>query len=83
MKKVEDYHCIPDFITIDPISSIEDLNVIAPDSIGQNVPIKYLYTQKPTRDAIKSGYWTESQRNLMKLIDKEYDKLAEYIIKNF
>ncbi len=83
LKKVEGYECIPNFITIDPISSIEDLNVIAPDSIGQNVPIKYLYTQKPTRDAIKSGYWTESQRNLMKLMDKEYDKLAEYIIKNF
>lgn len=83
LRKIEDYECIPDFINTEPISSIEDLNVIAPDSIGQNVPIKYLPTKRPTRDAIRSGAWTHSQTNLMKNMDKEYDSLARYIIKNF
>ncbi|MFB2922386.1 MULTISPECIES: ParA family protein [Aerosakkonema] len=80
LKKVEDYECIPEFVNVEPISSIEDLNVMAPDSIGQNVPIKYLSTRKPTRDAISSGAWTPNQTKLMQEMDKQYDRLAKYII---
>lgn len=83
LKKIEDYHCVPEFVTDNkPVASIEDLNVMAPDSIGKNVPIKFLSKVKPTRDAIKAGAWTPSQSELMfKMID-EYDILAEFVIKN-
>jgi chromosome partitioning protein len=83
LKKVPDYDCVPEFVKINPISSIEDLNVMAPDSIGQNVPIKYLSTKRPTRDVVSAGGWTKSQRELMSKMEKEYDSLAQYIIRNF
>ena len=83
LHQIKDYSCIPEFInSYEPVASIEDLNVMAPDSIGQNVPIKYLSTQRPTRDAISSGAWTPSQTKLMKQMDQQYDILAKHIIKN-
>jgi len=82
LKKIKAYQCIPEFVDSQPISSIEDINVMAPDSIGQNVPIKYLSKKRPTRDAISQGAWTPNQVKLMNKMDQEYDKLADYIIKN-
>ncbi len=81
LKNIESYDCIPDFLNVDPIASIEDLNVSAPDSIIQNVPIKYLQSKRPTRENVGSGTWGPSQINLMARMDKEYDKLALHIIK--
>jgi hypothetical protein len=61
--------------------SIEDLNVMAPDSIVQNTPIKYLSEKRPTRKNVSS--WSDSQRKLMDKMDKEYDNLAKCIIDKF
>jgi chromosome partitioning protein len=55
---------------------------MAPDSIVQNIPIKYLVREKPTRE-IQQGSWSSGQKNLMLKMTQEYDSLAEYIIQNF
>lgn len=76
------YEAVPKFINCNPIAEIEDLNVMAPDSIVQNVPIKYLKDKKPTRENYSSGKWASNQIQLMKDMDAEYDKMADYVIKN-
>jgi hypothetical protein len=55
---------------------------MAPDSIVQNVPIKYLGGYSPTRD-IGRGAWSGQQKDLMKNMDNEYDQLAQFIISNY
>jgi chromosome partitioning protein len=81
LKEIAAYSAIPDFINKEPIASIEDLNVMAPDSIVQNTPIKYLHEKRPTRKNVSS--WSDSQRNLMNKMDKEYDDLAKFIVDKF
>jgi chromosome partitioning protein len=76
------YSAVPDFINKEPVANIEDLNVMAPDSIVQNVPIKYLPQHKPTRD-IGRGTWAKNQIDLMGKMDEEYDRLANFIINCF
>lgn len=76
------YVCVPSFVSENPVARIEDLNTMAPDSIVQNIPIKYLSREKPTRE-IQPGSWSQGQKNLMSKISREYDSLADYIIKNF
>ncbi|MDY7015306.1 MAG: AAA family ATPase [Cyanobacteriota bacterium] len=85
LKHIRAYSAVPDFISCahNPVASIEDLNVMAPDSIVQNTPIKYLRQSKPTRDNVRSGTWSPNQRFLMEEMDKEYDKLAKFIINHF
>ncbi|WP_341739857.1 AAA family ATPase [Microcoleus sp. CAWBG640] len=70
-------------IDFDPQCNLSIATIGYEEFAKYNVPIKYLSTKRPTRDAIKSGAWTYSQSNLMKNMDKEYDSLAKYIIKNF
>jgi chromosome partitioning protein len=79
---ITDYDCIPPFVSEQPVASIEDLNVMAPDSIVQNVPIKYLARETPTRD-IGRGAWSGEQKDLMNRMDAEYNSLAQYIINKF
>ena len=79
---INSYQAISAFIDLKPIAEIEDLNVMAPDSIVQNVPIKYLKEKKPTRQNYSSGKWASNQIQLMDEMDKEYDKMADYVIKN-
>jgi chromosome partitioning protein len=79
---ITNYECVPSFVSTEPIARIEDLNTMAPDSIVQNIPIKYLSGEKPTRD-IQVGSWSQGQKNLMLRMTNEYDFLADYIIKNF
>ncbi|PSF33921.1 P-loop NTPase [Aphanothece hegewaldii CCALA 016] len=81
-ENIREYNCVPQFVTEQPIAKIEDLNVMAPDSLVQNVPIKYLSKEKPTRDSLVRGAWSSNQKELMSDMDKEYDCLAQYIIKN-
>jgi cellulose biosynthesis protein BcsQ len=81
-KNISSYQAVPNFIDVDPIAEIEDLNVMAPDSIVQNVPIKYLKEKKPTRENYSSGKWASNQIELMNRMDQEYDKMADYIIAN-
>jgi hypothetical protein len=81
--KIEKYDSVPIFVTDNPIGEIEDLNVMAPDSIVQSVPIKYLSEKKPTQENYSSGRWAKNQVKLMEAMDRQYDKMAEYIVKNF
>ena len=83
LNSIKAYNAIPDFVTQEPIASVEDLNVMAPDSIVQNTPIKYLPQSRPTRENVGSGSWASNQKTLMKKMDKEYDELAKFMIKNF
>ncbi|WP_084592157.1 ParA family protein [Novosphingobium sp. MBES04] len=83
LSEVEIYSPIPDFISEEPCAEIEDMNVMAPYSLQQNVPIKFLSTVNPTRENYAKGRWAPNQIELMKKIDEEYDKLADYIIKYF
>jgi cellulose biosynthesis protein BcsQ len=83
LREIKSYPAIPDFISKEPIASIEDLNVMAPDSIVQNTPIKYLPDARPTRENVLSGTWSPNQRKLMKKMDKEYDELAKFMIDKF
>lgn len=83
LQKIKVYDAVPDFIKETAVAKIEDLNVMAPDSINQNTPLKFLMTRRPTRNLTDRGAWAPNQINLMKKIDSEYDKLAEYIINNF
>lgn len=82
LSKIKAYDAIPNFITEGPVAGIEDLNVMAPDSIVQNFPFKYLQNQKPTRATSRSS-WAHNQTALMQKMDAEYDKLADLIIKKF
>ena len=83
LKGIQSYSAIPDFSTNEPVASIEDLNVMAPDSIVQNKPIKYLRKARPTRENVGSGSWSVYQAALMEKMDSEYDNLAKYIVDKF
>lgn len=82
-KDISLYEAVPNFVNENPCAEVEDMNVMAPDSLQQNVPIKFLPNVKPTRENYAKGRWAPNQIDLMKKIDAEYDKLAEYVIKNF
>ncbi len=82
-REINAYEAVPPFVNEEPVANIEDLNVMAPDSIEQNIPIKYLPKAKPTRDNIVRGSWAPNQIALMEKMEKEYDKLASFIIQNF
>lgn len=79
---IKDYDCIPSFVNEQPIAKIEDLNVMAPDSLVQNVPLKNLAKVKPTRDNLVRGAWSKNQKDLMANMDQEFDHLAQYVINN-
>lgn len=81
--QINSYQAVPNFVSYTPVAQIEDLNVMAPDSIIQSVPLKYLHTVKPTRDMLVRGQWAPNQIDLMTKMDKEYDRLADYVIANF
>lgn len=83
LQTINAYDAVPDFIEIEPIAGIEDLNVMAPDSIIQNVPIKYLSQHRPTNALRGRGTWATNQIDLMKEMSDEYDQLAQYVIDNF
>lgn len=80
---IKAYSAIPDFIDERPVAEIEDLNVMAPDSIVQNVPLKYLHEKNPTREAYNRSKWAQNQIDLMKAMDEQYDLLADKIIREF
>lgn len=80
--QINSYQAIPSFVTPYAIAKIEDLNVMAPDSIYQSIPLKYLSSVKPTRDLLARGAWAKNQLDLMAKMDMEYDRLADFVIKN-
>jgi chromosome partitioning protein len=83
LKTITAYSAIPDFIGEDPVASVEDLNVMAPDSIVQNIPLKYLPEARPTRENVVRGRWAPNQTELMQKMDKQYDLLASFISEKF
>jgi chromosome partitioning protein len=82
LNKIKAYQAIPGFIDESPVANIEDMNVMAPDSIVQNIPIKYLKDAKPTRATSRSK-WAPNQLSLIEKMEREYDNLADFIIKKF
>jgi chromosome partitioning protein len=82
LQSINSYNAVPSFVTNEPVAKIEDLNVMAPDSIIQSVPLKYLQNVKPTSQVLARGSWAQNQKDLMKKMDLEHDKLAEHVIKN-
>jgi cellulose biosynthesis protein BcsQ len=77
--QISNYECIPQFVSAEPVAKIEDLNTMAREIQRQNVPIKYLSNKRPTI----SRSWSKYQQELMERMNREYDYLASYIIKNF
>ncbi|KHE13793.1 hypothetical protein OI71_17605 [Aeromonas hydrophila] len=80
--KIDSYRASPAFVVAEPVAKIEDMNVMAPDSLFQNVPLKFLSTQKPTREMRNRYSWAPNQVELMEKIDLEHDQLAKYVIAN-
>lgn len=83
LKNIKSYNAVPDFVSTEPVAKIEDLNVMAPDSIIQNVPIGYLSECRPTNSLRGRGKWAQNQIDLMGEMASEYDNLAQYVIDNF
>jgi hypothetical protein len=81
--RISSYSAVPEFTNSEPVAKIEDLNVMAPDSIIQNVPIRYLSEHRPTNALRGRGQWAHNQIDLMDEMANEYDNLAQHIIDNF
>lgn len=82
LRNIQSYNAVPNFVSHEPAAKIEDLNVMAPDSLIQNVPLKYLDQYRPTRDVLVRGRWAPNQLRLMHNMDAEHDRLATYVINN-
>lgn len=82
LSAITTYTPIPNFTPNTPIAKVEDLNVMAPDSILQGVPLRYLDTVAPTRGVLARGAWSGPQKKLMRAMSQEHDALADYIITN-
>lgn len=82
LNTISSYNAVPNFVTPAPAAKIEDLNVMAPDSLIQSVPLKYLDQYRPTRDVLVRGSWAPNQLKLMRDMDAEHDRLAHYVISN-
>jgi chromosome partitioning protein len=83
LNNIKLYGAVPSFVNLEPVAAIEDLNVMAPDSIIQNVPIKYLSEKRPTNELRGRGQWAKNQIDLMKAMAGQYDQLATYIVENY
>ena len=83
LSSITTYSAVAAFTQDTPVAKVEDLNVMAPDSILQGVPLRYLSCVRPTRDVLVRGDWSGPQKTLMQNMSNEHDKLADYIIQNF
>ncbi|MGR6773629.1 ParA family protein [Pectobacterium brasiliense] len=83
LASITTYPAVASFVQNTPVAKVEDLNVMAPDSILQGVPLKYLSTVAPTRGVLARGAWSGPQKKLMQDMSQEHDNLADYIIQYF
>lgn len=83
LKGIGSYNAVSAFAGKDAVALIEDLNVMAPDSIIQNIPIRYLSRYRPTNALRGRGQWAQNQTDLMNEMAREYDSLAQHIVDNF
>jgi chromosome partitioning protein len=79
LKAISAHKCVPNFVSLEPVVKIEDLNVMASEIQKLNIPLKYLSSQTPTI----FPSWSSYQKQLMKRMDEQYDLLAQHIINNF
>ncbi|ELY2670190.1 AAA family ATPase [Cronobacter sakazakii] len=82
LQTITSYNAVPSFVTKEPVAKVEDLNVMAPDSIIQSVPLKYLQSVRPTSHVLVRGQWAKNQTDLMNKMDQEHDTLADHVIAN-
>jgi chromosome partitioning protein len=83
LNSIKSYSAVPSFVTENEVGGIEALNVMAPDSIIQNVPIAYLSSRSPTSALRGRRQWAHNQIDLMNKMAREYDKIASHVISNF
>jgi chromosome partitioning protein len=83
LNTITSYQAVPPFVATNHVAGIEDLNVMASDSIFQNIPIRYLSRHRPTTRLRGRGSWAANQIDLMDEMAGEYDNLASYIETNF
>ncbi|TXK93418.1 cobalamin biosynthesis protein CobQ [Methylococcaceae bacterium CS1] len=83
LKKITYYSPIPSFADEEQVAGIEDINVMASDSLYQNIPLRYLSNVRPTGALRGRGSWAQNQLDLMDEMSIEYDNLAKHIVTNF
>lgn len=83
LNKIPQYSPIPQFANEERVAGIEDINVMASDSLYQNIPLKYLPNVRPTGVLRGRGSWAQNQLDLMAEMSDEYDNLATHIVNNF
>ncbi|ULF84514.1 ParA family protein [Vibrio alginolyticus] len=83
LNSISTYNAVPTFVEYDYVAGIEDLNVMASDSLFQNIPVRYLSEHRPTTNLRGRGSWAQNQIDLMDEMYVEYDELAQYIDTNF
>ncbi|MFM2592634.1 AAA family ATPase [Vibrio harveyi] len=83
LSTITSYSPIPTFTNEQRIAGIEDINVMASDSLYQNIPLRYLSGVRPTGVLRGRGSWAQNQLDLMDEMSTEYDNLATHIINNF
>lgn len=83
LNAIQTYLSVPSFINRESVVGIEDINVMASDSLYQNIPLRYLSSVRPTGVLRGRGSWAQNQIDLMDEMTDEYDKLANYIVTKF
>ena len=62
------------------VGKIEDMNVLAQNSIWQNVPVSQLGRFRPVKTLQDKGSWASNQRQQIKDLKKEFTKMANNVI---
>lgn len=63
------------------IGAIEDMNVLAQNSLWLSVPVKNLGAHKPVKDLKDRGSWSQDQRDHIDNLGKRFDQIADNVIK--
>lgn len=64
------------------VGDIEDMNVLAQNSLHQSVPVSQLLNFRPVTNAKASGGWSQSQRQLVETLSGKFSSLADSIEAN-
>lgn len=62
------------------IGDVEDMNVLAQNSIWQSVPVSRLATVRPLKTLQDKGSWAKNQLDQIDLMNKKFSAMAERII---
>ncbi|EHU0329512.1 AAA family ATPase [Vibrio vulnificus] len=83
LNTIATYQAVPTFVNEEYVAGIEDLNVMASDSLFQSIPVRYLSEHRPTTNLRGRGSWAQNQIDLMDEMEVEFNQLADYIDVNF